>query len=177
MISSNELRPGTTIEYRDSVWQVVEAMHVKPGKGAAFVQTRLRNLETDCVLSVKFRAGERLSAANIERDKFTFVYRDGHNYILMNAAGDKSIELQSVHFGQNLDLLKEGQDDITVTTRGGEILRVDLPNTVELQVCDTAPDERGNTATLETGATITVPFHVQNGDKVRIGTRTRKYTT
>lgn len=182
MISSNNLRPGVTIEYRDGVWQVIEAMHVKPGKGAAFVQTRLRNLESGDVLSVNFRAGERLAAAVVERIKLVFIYRDAEQYILMNSAGDESVELGAKYFGRNLDLLKEGLEDIAVTTHRGKVISVEMPNTVDLEVCETPPDERGNTssgsgkrAKLETGAVITVPFHVKSGDKIRVDTRTREY--
>lgn len=184
MISSNDLRPGVTIEYRDAVWQVIEAMHVKPGKGSAFVQTKLRNLESGDVLSVNFRAGERLAAAIVEKIKLVFIYRDTEQYILMDCAGSESVELEARHFGRNLDLLKEGLEDIAVTTHRGKVIRVELPNTVDLEVRETPPDERGNTssgsgkqATLETGAVIIVPFYVKAGDKVRVDTRTREYMT
>jgi elongation factor P len=184
MISSNEIRPGTTIEYRDAVWQVIEAMHVKPGKGAAFVQSKLRNVETGDVLSVNFRAGERLSAANLEKMTLVYLYRDGGRFILMDVGGTESIELEAKQFGRNVDLLKEGLGDITVVKHRGRFIRVDLPITVDLDVKETPPDERGNTssgsgkqATLETGAVITVPFHVKIGDRIRVDTRYREYLT
>jgi translation elongation factor P len=184
MISSNDLRPGVTIEYRDGVWQVIEAMHVKPGKGSAFVQTKLRNVESGDVLSVNFRAGERLSAANVEKIKLVFIYRDSDQYVLMDTSGVESVELEARHFGRNLDLLKEGLEDISVMRHRGKIIRVELPNTVDLEVRETPPNERGNTtsgsgkqATLETGAVIMVPFHVKSGDKIQVDTRTREYVT
>lgn len=184
MISSSYLRPGVTIEYRDSVWQVIEAMHVKPGKGSALVQTKLRNVETGDVLSVSFRAGERLSAAIIEKSQMVFIYRDSNQYVLMDTSGVESIELEAKCFGRNIDLLKEGLENISVTRHQGKVIRVELPNTVDLEVSETPPDERGNTssgsgkqATLETGAVIIVPFHIKSGDKVRVDTRTRGYLT
>lgn len=184
MISSNDLRPGVTIEYRDGVWQVIEAMHVKPGKGSAFVQAKLRNVETGEVLSVNFRAGERLLAANVEKIKLVFIYRDADQYVLIDTGGTESVELEALYFGRNLDLLKEGLEDISVTRHRGKVLRVELPNSVDLEVRETPPDERGNTssgsgkqATLETGAVITVPFHVKSGDRIRVDTRTREYVT
>lgn len=184
MISSNDFRPGLTIEFRQSVWQVVEAMHVKPGKGSAFVQTRLRNLQTSDVLSVNFRAGERIEAANVENRKLVFVYRDFEQLILMDRAGTESFELEAKHFGSDLDLLKEGLEDIAVITHRGKVIRVELPNMVDLEVRETPPNERGNTnsgggkqALLETGAVIMVPFHVKRGDKIRVDTRTRTYVT
>jgi elongation factor P len=182
MISSNDLRPGVTIEYRDSVWQVIEAMHVKPGKGSAFVQTKLRNMETGDVLKVTFRAGERLAAANIERIALVYLYKDGDQFVMMNAEGTDSLELAATHFGRNVDLLKEGLGDITATRHRERIIQVDLPNLVELEVHQTPPDERGDTnsggskeATLETGAVISVPFHIEVGDRIRIDTRSREY--
>jgi elongation factor P len=184
MISSNDLRPGVTIEYRDGVWQVIDAMHVKPGKGSAFVQTKLRNVETSDVLSVNFRAGERLAAAILERLSLVFIYRDGEQYTLMDGEGTVSIELETKHFGRNLDLLKEGLENIAVVKHRDKVIRVELPNTVDLEVRDTPPGERGNTssgggkqATIETGAVITVPFHIKAGDKIRIDTRSREYLT
>lgn len=182
MISSNDLRPGVTIEYRDSVWQVIEAMHVKPGKGSAFVQTKLRNIESGDVLALNFRAGERLNPASINKLKMTFIYRDADQYVLMDPSGVESVEVEAKHFGKGLDLLKEGLEEIIVFMHRGKVIRVELPNTVDLIVGYTAPDERGNTssgsgkqATLETGATITVPFHIKVGDTVRVDTRKWEY--
>lgn len=182
MISSNDLRPGLTIEFRAGVWQVIEAMHVKPGKGSAFVQTKLRNLETGDVLSTNFRAGERLSVANIEKLKLTFSYRDTGQYILIDSEGKESIELVAKQFGRNLDLLKEGQENIQVMRHRERVVRVDLPQTVDLIISDTPPGEKGNTsatsgkqATLETGARVIVPFHIKVGDTIRIDSRTREY--
>lgn len=182
MISSNDLRPGMTIEYRDGVWQVVEFMHVKPGKGSAFVQTKLKNLETRDVLRVNFRAGERLQAAEVEEIKMVYIYRDGDQYVMMDVAGSESLELESKYFGQNIDLLKEGLEGITALRHREKIIRVELPNTVDVEVRETPPDERcdtsssgGKQATLETGAVIAVPFHVKVGDKIRVDTRTRQY--
>jgi len=182
MILSNDIRPGTTIEYRDAVWQVVEAMHVKPGKGAAFVQSKLRNVESGDVLAVTFRAGERLSAANLEKIIAIYLYRDGSRLILVDSGGTESIELEAKDFGRNIDLLIAGQGDILVLKHRERIIRVDLPITVDIGVKETPPGERGNTssgggkqATLETGAVIAVPFHVKVGDRIRVDTRTREY--
>lgn len=189
MISSNDLRPGVTIEYRSGVWQVIEAMHVKPGKGSAFVQTKLRNLETGEVLSVNFRAGERVSRANIERIKATFLYRSHEHFVFVNESGTESIEIKPSSFAGILDLLSEGLENILITRHDEIVLRVELPNTVELLVRDTTPDKRGNTsckrgntscgggkpATLETGAVVIVPFHIKTGDRIRVDTKTRQY--
>lgn len=182
MISSNDFRPGVTIEFNNKVWQVLEAMHIKPGKGSAFVQTKLRNIETDEVLRLNFRAGQRVSSAQIEKLEMTFLYRAGSEFFMIDSSGEESLEIDSKSFGLNVDLLKEGLDGISVWRHRGNIIRVELPITVDLQVQTTPPDERGDTtsgsskkATLETGAVILVPFHVKAGDSIRVDTRNREY--
>ena len=182
MISSNEFRPGLTIEYRGRVWQIVESMHVKPGKGSAFVQTKLKSVESGDVLKVNFRAGEKVTRANVERYEMQFVYRDRDTCVLMNHDGTESLEVPQQRFGADIDLLQENLEGIEVLKYGDAILRVQLPNVVELKVAETAPDERGDTnsgggkqAVLNTGATITVPFHIGVGDKIRVDTRSRQY--
>lgn len=182
MISSNDFRPGVTIEYRDGVWQVFEAMHVKPGKGSAFVKTKLKNLETGEVLQVTFRAGERVQQANIEKIEMTYIYKNGGQYVLMDLASNESLEVEPKLFGQNIDILKEGLEGITALRHRGRIIHVELPNTVDLAIIETPPNERGDTtsgggkqAILETGATIMVPFHVETGSMIRVDTRTKKY--
>lgn len=182
MISTNDFRPGVSIEFRNGVWQVLEAMHVKPGKGSAFVQTRLRNLSTGEVLRVNFRAGERLPQAPVERIQAAYLYREGAIYYLMDEAEGEFIELTAAHLGDNIELLIEGLTGISVLKHKDRILSVDLPIVVELRVVSTPPDERGDTnsgggksAILETGAIVTVPFHIKVGDSVRVDTRTRQY--
>lgn len=182
MISSNDLRPGVTIEYKDGVWQTIEAMHVKPGKGAAFVQTKLRNVATGDVLKVTFRAGERLAAAKLEKIDLIYMYKDSGRYVMVDSGGIESLELESGDFGHNVDLLKEGLSGIVAVLHRGRVIRVELPNTVELEVRQTPPGERGNTnagggkqATLETGTSITVPVHIKVGDRICVDTRSRQY--
>lgn len=180
MISTNDFRPGVTIEYRNAVWQVQESMHIKPGKGAAFVRTRLKNLQTDEVLAVNFRAGERLTPATIEKLEVVYFYRDGDSYIMMNE--EEYVEVEGQHLGSDRELLKEGLAGINILRHKARILRVDLPRTVELQVIDTAPDDRGDTAcggskraTLETGAIVIVPPHIRIGETIRIDSHKRAY--
>jgi len=182
MISSNEFRPGTTIEFRNGVWQVIEAMHVKPGKGAAFVQTKLKNLETGEVLKVNFRAGERLPQAIVDRLDIAYLYRDGAQYAMIDTSTGEFLELDARSLAQDADLLAEGLTGITAFRHRERILRIQLPIVVELEVRETPPDERGDTssgagkqATLETGAVVVVPFHIRPGDKIRLDTRERKY--
>jgi elongation factor P len=179
MISSNDFRPGVTIEFKDGVWQVIEAMHVKPGKGSALVKTKLKNLETSDVLQVTFRAGERVQHANIEKVEMIYIYKNGGQYVLMDLASKESLEVEPKLFGQNVDLLKEGLEGITALRHRGRIINVELPNSVDLSIRETPPGERGDTtsgggkqAVLETGARVTVPLHVKTDDTIRIDTRT-----
>jgi len=184
MISSNDFRPGVTIVYNNGVWQVIEAMHVKPGKGSAFVRTKLRNVETGNVLEATFRAGEKLPSAVIEKSDMQYLYKAGEKFAMMDTVSYEQIELDAKQIGPACEFLKEGLENISVLKYDGRIIGVDLPNTVELIVAEAAPDERGDTSSgggkpcvLETGATITVPFHIKVGDKLRVDTRTRKYLT
>lgn len=184
MISSNDFRTGVTIEYNNGIWQVVEFMHVKPGKGAAFVRTRLKNVETGNVLEQTFRAGEKLPTANIEKSEFQYLYRSGENYTMMDQVSFEQMEMSASQIGSTVEFMKEGLEGITVLRYNERVIGVELPNTVELEVTEAAPDERGDTssgggkpATLETGATITVPFHIKVGDKIKVDTRSRKYLT
>lgn len=184
MISSNDFRPGVTIVHNNGLWQVVEAMHVKPGKGSAFVRTRLRNVETGNVLEQTFRAGEKVPSANIEKTEMQYLYKSGEAYTLMDNVSFEQIEVNADQIGSTVEFLKEGLEGILVMKHDGRVIGIELPNTVELEVTECAPDERGDTssgggkpAVLETGATITVPFHLKVGDKIKVDTRNRKYLT
>lgn len=182
MISSNDFRPGVTILYNNGIWQIVEAMHVKPGKGAAFVRTRMRNVETGNVLEQTFRAAEKVPSANIEKSEMQYLFKGGDHYTLMDKVSYEQIEVSAAQIGDPVEFLKEGLDGIQVMKFDGKVIGIEMPNTVELEVTEAAPDERGDTssgggkpATLETGATITVPFHIKVGEKIKVDTRNRKY--
>jgi len=184
MISSNDFRPGVTIQYNNGLWQVVEALHVKPGKGSAFVRTKLKNVETGGVWENTFRAGEKVPTANIEKAEMQYLYKSGDNYTMMDAQSYDQIELTAQQIGDAVEFLKEGLEGIMVMRFEGRVIGCELPNTVELVVTECAPDERGDTssgggkpATLETGAIITVPFHLKQGEKIKVDTRSRKYVT
>jgi len=183
MISSNDFRPGVTILYNNGIWQIVEAMHVKPGKGAAFVRTKMKNVETGNVLEQTFRAAEKVPTANIEKTEMQYLFKTGDDtYTLMDKQSYEQIEVRGEQIGSVREFMKEGLEGITVMKFDGNVIGIDLPNTVELDISETAPDERGDTssgggkpATLETGAIITVPFHIKVGEKIRVDTRSRKY--
>jgi elongation factor P len=184
MISSNDFRPGITIEYNNGVWQIVEFLHVKPGKGAAFVRAKLKNIETGNVLENTFRAGEKLPQAIVEKSDLNFLYKAGDNYVMQDISSWEEIELTADQIGPGVEFLKDNTEGIVMLKFKERILGLELPNTVELEVTECAPDERGDTssgggkpAVLETGATITVPFHIKVGDKLKVDTRNRKYLT
>lgn len=181
MISTNDLRTGATIELDGEAWSVVEFQHVKPGKGAAFVRTRLKNVKTGNVVERTFRAGEKVAKANIEKKEMQYMYASGDEYQFMDQESYETVSIPADKLGDNVKWLKEGMI-IEVMYFDGNIVGIDLPNFVELEVKDTPPGVKGDTAsgggkpaTLETGAVIQVPFFVNPGDKVRVDTRTGQY--
>ncbi len=181
MISSNEFRTGTTIELEGEVFQVVEFQHVKPGKGAAFVRTKLKNVKTGGVVERKFNAGEKVPKARIERREMQFLYKDGDNFVVMDTNNYEQYTLTAEQIGDGVKWLKENMSIGTVFFQGN-VIGIDIPNSVQLQVVETEPGVRGDTATggskpatLETGAVVQVPFFVNNGDVLIIDTRTGSY--
>lgn len=184
MISTNDFRTGVTIEYNNGVWQIIEFQHVKPGKGAAFVRAKMKNIETGNVLENTFRAGEKLPQAIVEKVDLQYLYKAGENYVMMDNTSFEQLELTAQQIGSGVEFLKDNTEGIVMLKFNDRILGLELPNTVELEISECAPDERGDTssgggkpAVLETGATITVPFHIKVGDKVKVDTRNRKYLT
>ena len=183
MISSNDFRTGVTIVVDGQLWQVVDFQHVKPGKGSAFVRTRLRNVVRGNVLEKTFRAGEMLERAIVETRDMQYLYGSGDDYHFMDNTNYEQIHLGHDMLGDNVDLLKEGMV-VSVQFHDGKVIAADLPNHVDLEIVETDPGFRGDTATnvqkpakLETGATINVPLFINPGDKVRIDTRDRKYVS
>lgn len=183
MISSNDFRTGVTIVVDGQLWQVVDFQHVKPGKGSAFVRTRLKNVVRGSVLEKTFRAGEMLERAIVETREMQYLYGSGDDYHFMDNSNYEQIHLGHDMLGDNVDLLKEGMI-VSVQFHDGKVIAANLPNHVDLEVVETDPGFRGDTATnvqkpakLETGATISVPLFINPGDKVRIDTRDRKYVS
>lgn len=182
MISSNDLRPGLTIVFDGDPWQVVEFQHVKPGKGAAFVRSKLKNLKTGNTRENTFRAGEKLEKAEIEKRNMQYLYLDGEQYVFMD---NETFEQTMVH-GDDLNdrvakYMKESLEYEVLFYNGG-VIGIDPPNFVELEVTETDPGVRGDTssggskpATVETGAIVQVPLFINIGDVLRIDTRTDSY--
>ncbi|MDQ2818736.1 MAG: elongation factor P [Candidatus Eremiobacteraeota bacterium] len=183
MISTNDFRTGVTVELEGQLWTVVDFQHVKPGKGSAFVRTRLKNVIRGNVLEKTFRAGEMLTRAIIETREMQYLYTSGDDYHFMDNSSYEQIHLGREILGQQVDLLKEGAT-INVQFHDGRVIGAELPNHIELEVVETDPGFKGDTATnvqkpakLETGAIVNVPLFIGSGDRVRIDTRDRKYVS
>ena len=181
MISVNDLKTGLTIELDNGLWSVVEFLHVKPGKGAAFVRTKLKNVESGNVLEKTFRAGEKVAKASLDKREMQFLYKEGNDYIMMDNESYEQLAVTAAHIGDGVKYLKDNME-VSILMHDGRIIGVDIPNHVELEVVDTPPAEKGNTAqggtkpaTLETGAVVNVPFFISNGDRIRVDTRTNEY--
>ncbi len=181
MISVNDLRTGLTIELDKGLWSVVEFLHVKPGKGAAFVRTKLKNVETGSVLEKTFRAGEKVAKAALDRRDMQYLYKEGSDFIMMDSKTYEQTAVSEAQIGDGIKYLKENMD-VSILLHDGKIIGVDIPNHVELEIIDTPPADKGNTsqggtkpATLETGAVVQVPFFILTGEKIRVDTRTNEY--
>jgi len=181
MISTADFRNGLTIVVDGEPYTIIYFQHVKPGKGGAFVRTKLRSVRTGNVFERTFRAGERMNPARVERRTVQFLYASGDDYHLMDMESFDEFNLSAEQMGEAVRYLKEGIE-LQLVIYEGEIIGVEPPNTVDLRVSDTAPGVRGDTAagntkpaTLESGVTIQVPFFVNVGDTVRVDTRTGEY--
>lgn len=183
MISVNDFKTGLTIEVDGSVWQVLEFQHVKPGKGAAFVRSKLRNLRNGNIQEKTFRGGEKVNKAHIENKKMQYLYASGDAHAFMDTNTYEQIELQTSQIEEQLKYIKENME-VSVISYEGEVLGVDLPNNVELEVVETEPGIKGDTAsggtkpaTLETGHIVQVPFFINQGDVLVINTSDGKYVS
>ncbi len=181
MISVNDLKTGLTLEIDGGLWNVVEFMHVKPGKGAAFVRTKLKNAETGNVVEKTFRAGEKVAKATLDKRDMQYLYKEGNDYVMMDLETYEQLSVSADKIGDGVKYLKENMN-VAILLHGNNIIGIDIPNFVELEVIDTPPAEKGNTAqggtkpaTLETGAVVNVPFFVTNGTIIRVDTRTNEY--
>ena len=181
MISVNDLKNGLTLELDNGLWSVIEFQHVKPGKGAAFVRTKLKNVETGNVLEKTFRAGEKVAKAMLNRKEMQYLYKAGEEFVMMDLESYEQLQLTKDQVGDGVKYMKEDMV-VQVLMHDTKIIGVDIPAHVELKVVDTPPAEKGNTAqggtkpaTLETGAVVNVPFFVANGDVIRVDTRSNEY--
>ncbi len=181
MISSNDFRSGVTIEIDGSVWRVVEFLHVKPGKGSAFVRTKLKNVQTGNVVERTFRAGETVPQATIEKRTMQHTYKEGDEYVFMDMETFEEARLNPNQIGSGVKYLKE-EMPVNILFWNDQVLEVELPNSVVLEVTETDPGVKGDTATggtkpaiVETGAQVMVPLFISIGEKIKIDTRTDTY--
>ncbi|MBV8246164.1 MAG: elongation factor P [Candidatus Eremiobacteraeota bacterium] len=181
MISSNDFRNGVTIVIEGQLWTVVEFLHVKPGKGSAFVRTRLKNVKSGATVERTFRAGEKLERATVDNRQMSMLYNDADGFHFMDQESFENFTLHRDLIGDPADFLRDGMV-VDVQLHDGIPIGVDLPAHVELRVEETDPGFKGDTATgttkpakLETGATVQVPLFVNPGDVIRIDTRDRRY--
>ena len=181
MISSNDFRSGVTIELDGSVWRVVEFLHVKPGKGSAFVRTKLKNAQTGSVIEKTFRAGESVPQASLEKLTMQYTYKDGDQYVFMDMETFDEVRLNPDQLGDRVKFLKE-EMSVNILFWNETVLDVELPNTIVLEITETDPGLKGDTATggtkpafVETGAQVMVPLFVTIGERIKIDTRDGSY--
>ncbi|MFB3108126.1 MAG: elongation factor P [Candidatus Binatia bacterium] len=181
MISTSEFRNGTRLELDGVPYYIVGFQHVKPGKGGAFVRTKLKNLKTGGVLDRTFRSGEKLEEPNVEECEMQFLFSSGDSYTFMDTSTYDQFAYEKRSLGEKTDLLKE-ETIVKILLYRGEPISVELPIFMELKIAETDPGVRGDTASggtkpavLETGATLKVPLYLEAGEVIRVDTRTRVY--
>jgi elongation factor P len=183
VISTSDFKTGVTFQYEDQLWIILEFQHVKPGKGAAFVRTRIRNLRTKAVVDKTFRAGEKMEKAQIDKESMVYSYSMGDTFVFMNNETYEQLELDKSKLPDVVDFLIEGMD-VQVTMFDQEILGITVPEKVILEVTVADPAVKGSTAqsatkqaVVETGYSLQVPLFVEVGDKIVVNTTTGKYDT
>ncbi|MBA3655252.1 MAG: elongation factor P [Actinobacteria bacterium] len=182
-LSTNDLKNGMTLNLPEGLFTVVEFQHVKPGKGGAFVRTKLKNARSGAVLDRTFRADEKVEQAMIDKREMQYLYRDGEDYVFMDSTTYDQLHVSDQQLGSAASFVKEG-DSAVLQLFGTEIVGVDLPAAVELTVTATEPGVQGDrvsgarkVATLETGLTVQVPLFVEQGERIKVDTRTGEYIT
>ena len=181
MASTNDLKNGMVLNIDGQLWAVVEFQHVKPGKGPAFVRTKLRNVESGKNVDKTFNAGTKVETANVDKRTMQYLYNDGSSYVFMDVQSYEQLEIPPEIVGNAANFLLENQEAI-VATNEGRVLFIELPASVELLIAETEPGLQGDRstggtkpATLETGHTIAVPLFITTGEKVKVDTRDSSY--
>ena len=181
MININDIKNGMTLIIDGNVCQIIEFLHVKPGKGPAFVRIKFKNLRTGATIEQTFNTNIKLEKAMIEKQNVQFLYKDGDNYVFMNMETYEQIELSSDQIGDNAKYLKDGLD-VELSFYKGELLGVILPEKIEMEVTHTEPAVKGNTtnnatkdAETETGLMVRVPLFIEQGEHIIVNTRDGKY--
>ncbi len=182
MANTSDIRNGMIIEYKDGIWEVIEFLHVKPGKGNTFVRTKMRNVKTGQIQENNFRISEKITEVRVEKSKKQYLYRDGDFFVFMDNESFEQINIPSHVIGDLDKMLIDNTDVVMKMTSDGEILGIELPTSIEMGIVESDPSIKGNTASssgknavTETGLKITVPFFIEVGDKVKIDTRNGSY--
>ena len=182
-VSSNDLKNGMTLRLSEGLFSVVEFQHVKPGKGGAFVRTKLKNSRTGAVIERTYRGDEKLVQAVIDKREMQYLYRDGEQYVFMDNSSYEQLHVEESSLGDSRKFIKEG-DSVVLQMDDVEIIGVELPAAVELTIAQTDPGVQGDRvsgakkpATLETGLVVQVPLFVNTGDRVKVDTRYGEYMT
>ena len=183
MISSSDFRTGLTLEIDNGVWQIVDFQHVKPGKGAAIVKAKLKNLRTGSIAEYTFNAGIKVPTAHVEKQKMQFLYADGDNYSFMNMETYEQVELNKKQIENEVKYLKEGLEVIIIFFEG-EMLGIELPEKISFKITKTEPGIKGNTATnatkdaiKETGMLVKVPIFIEQDEEIIVSTKDGKYVS
>jgi elongation factor P len=181
MASTNDLKNGMVLRIEGQLWAVTEFQHVKPGKGPAFVRTKLRNVESGKNVDRTFNAGTKVETANVDKRTMQYLYNDGSSYVFMDTSSYEQLEVSPEVVGDAKNFMLENQEAI-VATNDGRVLFIELPASVELLIAETEPGLQGDRstggtkpATLETGHTIAVPLFITTGEKVKVDTRDSSY--
>jgi elongation factor P len=181
MPSTSDFRPGLVIKYNNELWTVTEFQHVNPGNWRAFVRTKLKNLKSGKVVENRFRAGEAIEIIRIERKEYQFLYHDGSGYVFMEKETYEQITVPEEQLGDAGKFLKDGES-VDILFNGTDITGIEMPITVELKIVETVPGVRGDSANagtkpakVETGANVNVPLFLNEGDVIKIDTRTGDY--
>ena len=180
-ISGNEIKPGMLIEHKEDLWEVLKTQHVKPGKGGAFVRSKLKNIKTGQVIDETFRSGEKIEIIRLEAQQFNYLYKDTDSYYFMNNDTFEQIPLSSEVIGASTEFLIENTE-VTIVFYLDAPIEIRLPAHMNYEIVDTDPGEKGNTAQggtkpakIETGIVLQVPLFVQIGDTIKVDTREKKY--
>lgn len=183
MVTAGDFKNGLTIQWENGIWTIIEFQHVKPGKGAAFVRTKVKNIVTGSVLEKSFRPTEKFETAMIERKEYQYLYADEDFCNFMDTETYEQIALAKENVGDSLKFVKENEM-VKLCSHQGNVFAIEPPISVELEVTETEPGVKGDTATgatkpaiVETGAKVMVPLFVNQGDRIKIDTRTGEYTS
>lgn len=183
MINVNDFKTGQTISYDGNLYQVLEFQHVKPGKGAAIVKAKLKNLRTGSIAEYTFNAGIKVPTAHVEKQKMQYLYCDGNTYSFMNMDTYEQVEISKSQIEEEVKYLKEGLEVIIIFFEG-EMLGIELPEKIDFKITKTEPAVKGNTATnatkdaiVETGMLVRVPLFIEEGEEIIVSTKDGKYVS